>query len=90
MEIILFDSLGWVGAFLLLLAYALVSFKKLEADSLAYQGLNISASVLLAVNTLYHQAYPSSFVNITWTVIAFFAILTIKRKYAKSSDKQSA
>jgi hypothetical protein len=86
MEIILFDSLGWIGAFLLLLAYALVSFKKLEPDSLTYQGLNVSASILLAINTLYHQAYPSSFVNIAWTIIAFFAILTIKRGYGKSTS----
>ena len=86
MEIILFDSLGWIGAFLLLLAYALVSFKKVAADSLVYQGLNVVASILLAINTLYHQAYPSSFVNIVWTFIAIFAILTVVRGYAKSTD----
>lgn len=86
MELILFDSLGWIGAFLLLLAYALVSFRKVAADSFVYQGLNAAASILLAVNTLYHQAYPSSFVNITWTFIAIFAILTIRRRYAKSAD----
>jgi hypothetical protein len=86
MELILFDSLGWIGAFLLLLAYALVSFKKVAADSLAYQGMNVVASVLLAINTLYHQAYPSSFVNIVWTFIAIFAILTITKRYAKSAD----
>lgn len=82
---ILLNVLGWIGAFLLLLAYALVSFKKLEADSPTYQLLNISASVLLLVNTLYYGAYPSSFVNAVWTVIAFFAILTIRRKYGKST-----
>ncbi len=86
MEIVLFDSLGWVGAFLLLLAYALVSFKKVAADSQIYQWMNVAASILLAINTLYHQAYPSSFVNITWTFIAIFAILTIRRKYAKSAN----
>lgn len=86
MEAILFDSLGWIGAFLLLLAYALVSFKKLAADSLAYQGMNVVASILLAVNTLYHRAYPSSFVNIVWTLIAIFAILTVVRKYGKSTN----
>ena len=84
MEILLFDSLGWIGAFLLLLAYALISFKKLAADSLAYQGLNVVASILLAINTLYHRAYPSSFVNIVWTLIAIFAILTVVKKYRKS------
>ena len=85
MEILL-NVLGWIGAFLLLLAYALVSFKKLEADSQAYQWLNITASVLLLVNTIYYGAYPSSFVNAVWTVIALVAILTIRRKHGKSAS----
>lgn len=86
METLIFDAIGWIGAFLLLLAYAMVSFKKLEADSLVYQGLNVAASVLLAINTIYHGAFPSSFVNIVWTIIAVFAILTVTRKYAKSTN----
>jgi hypothetical protein len=86
MEVLLLNLLGWAGAFLLLLAYALVSFKKLEADSQTYQWLNITASVLLLINTLYYGAYPSSFVNAAWTIIAFFAILTIKRRYGKSAN----
>jgi hypothetical protein len=86
METLIFDAIGWIGAFLLLLAYAMVSFKKLEADSLVYQGLNVAASVLLAINTIYHGAFPSSFVNIVWTIIAVFAILTVTRKYAKSAN----
>ena len=84
MEVLIFDSLGWAGAFLLLLAYALVSFKRLAADSLAYQGMNVAASILLAINTIYHRAFPSSFVNIVWTFIAIFAILTVVRRYAKN------
>ena len=86
MEVLIFDTLGWAGAFLLLLAYALVSFKRLAADSLSYQGMNVAASILLAVNTLYHRAYPSSFVNIVWTFIAVFAILTVVRRYGKSTS----
>ena len=86
-EVLIFDSLGWVGAFLLLLAYAMVSFKKLEPDSLIYQGLNVVASILLAINTLYHQAYPSSFVNIVWTIIAIFAILMIVKNFGKDSAR---
>lgn len=85
MEILL-NVLGWIGAFLLLLAYALISFKKLEADSETYQWLNIVASILLVINTIYYGAYPSSFVNATWTIIAFFAILTIRKRYGKDSN----
>jgi len=85
MDPVLFDVLGWVGAFLLLLAYALVSFRKLEPDSAAYQWMNIIASILLLVNTMYYGAYPSSFVNAAWAVIAFVAILSMYRRYGKSS-----
>ncbi len=43
-----FDAIGWVGAAALLVAYAMVSHKKLEGDSATYQLLNISGSLLLA------------------------------------------
>ncbi len=86
MEVLLFNLVGWAGAFLMLLAYALVSFKKLKGDSEIYQWLNIAGSILLVVNTIYYGAYPSSFVNIAWTIIAFAAILTIKRRYGKSAN----
>lgn len=85
MELLIFDSLGWIGAFLLLAAYALVSFRRLAADSLVYQSMNVAASILLAVNTIYHGAFPSSFVNIVWTLIAVFAIFAVVRKNGKSA-----
>jgi hypothetical protein len=80
MNQMLFDVLGWIGAFLLLVAYGAVSFGRLKADSAAYQYLNIVASVLLLANTLFYGAYPSSFVNGVWTVIALVAIVSIFRK----------
>jgi len=74
-----FDAIGWVGATALLVAYAMVSHKKLEGDSAAYQLLNISGSVLLAVNTIFYGSYPSTFVNLIWAGIAVFSIVTRKR-----------
>ena len=82
MEAVILDVLGWIGAFLLLGAYGLVSFKKLEPDLLAYQSMNIVASVLLLANTLYYGAYPSSFVNGVWTMIAVAAIASVVRRSA--------
>jgi hypothetical protein len=67
------DLLGWAGAGVLLLAYGLVSFKKLRADSGYYQFLNALGSCLLIVNTVYYRAYPSAFVNLIWIVIALLA-----------------
>ena len=74
-----FDAIGWVGAAALLVAYAMISNKKLEGDSAAYQLLNISGSLLLAANTIFYGSYPSTFVNLIWAGIAVFSIMTRKR-----------
>ena len=79
MNSIWFDAVGWLGAAFLLVAYAMVSYKKLEADSTIYQLLNIIGSVFLVANTIFYRAYPSSFVNVIWAVIAILSITTRKR-----------
>ena len=68
------DILGWCGALFVLLAYALVSTRRVEGDSLWYQSLNIAGASLLLANTAYEGAYPSSFVNVVWIGIAIFAL----------------
>ena len=74
-----FDTIGWVGAVALLIAYALISFKRLEGNSTTFQFLNIGGSVLLAANTIFYGSYPSTFVNLIWAGIAVFSIATRKR-----------
>jgi len=74
-----FDAIGWLGAVFLLAAYAMISSKKLEADSMTYQLLNIIGSVFLVANTIFYRAYPSSFVNVIWAGIAIFSITTRRR-----------
>jgi hypothetical protein len=74
-----FDAIGWLGAAALLIAYAMVSHKKLEGDSATYQLLNISGSLLLAANTIFYGSYPSTFVNLIWAGIAVFAIAARRR-----------
>ena len=74
-----FDAIGWAGAAALLVAYAMVSSNRLEGNSTAYQFLNIVGSILLAANTVFYRAYPSSFVNLIWIGIAVFSIATRKR-----------
>jgi hypothetical protein len=74
-----FDAIGWLGAAALLVAYAMVSSRKLEGNSTVYQLLNIIGSILLAANTIFYRAYPSSFVNLIWMGIAVFSIAFRKR-----------
>jgi hypothetical protein len=86
MDGFLVDVIGWIGAVLLLGAYGLVSFKKILPDSFAYQFLNVAASILLLANTIFYGAYPSSFVNAVWTVIALVAIAAVVRRNATNSN----
>jgi hypothetical protein len=74
-----FDAIGWAGAAFLLVAYAMISAKKLETDSTAYQLLNIIGSLFLVTNTIFYRAYPSSFVNVIWAGIAVFSMATRRR-----------
>lgn len=75
---LLIDTLGWAGSILYLLAYALVSAKKVEGDSLLYQGMNIFAGVLLVIYTLALGAYATTGLNSVWVLIGLF---TLGRKW---------
>ena len=54
----LIDILGWTGAVLYLIAYALISLKKVEGDAFLYQSINIVAGILVVFNSFYWRAYP--------------------------------
>ncbi len=60
---LLVDVIGWTGSVLYLLAYALVSMKKTEGDSVLYQGMNIVAGTLLVIYSL------SLSLNAVWVAI---------------------
>ena len=76
------NILGWTGSVLYLLAYALVSMKKTEGDSLLYQGMNIIAGVMLVVYTLALGAYATTGLNAVWVAIGLF---TLGRKWLTRS-----
>lgn len=68
------DILGWIGAAAYLVAYALVSMKKLSADSTVFQGLNMLGGILLVVNSAFYRAWPSVALNMLWIGIAVFVV----------------
>ncbi len=75
---LLINILGWTGSVLYLLAYALVSVKKAEGDSVLYQGINIIAGVMLVIYTLSLGAYATTGLNAVWVAIGIF---TLGRKW---------
>lgn len=71
---ILEEIFGWTGAFLFIIAYFLLSIKKLKPDKLPYQLLNIFGGICLVVNSFHTHDYPSILTNIIWAGIGVFAI----------------
>ena len=67
---IVVDVLGWIGAVLLLYAYARVSAGSWNGQARWFQICNVAGSILFIINSGYHGAYPSVFVNIVWGAIA--------------------
>lgn len=72
---------GWIGAAEFLLAYVLVSKGRIAGDSLRYQALNLTASVLLLVNCAHTGAWPSAIANVFYVIVGINVLLTVKRAY---------
>ena len=72
---------GWIGAAELLLAYALISKGRIAGDSLRYQALNLTGSVLLVINCGYTGAWPSVIANTFYVIVGINILMTVKRAY---------
>lgn len=73
-------AMGWIGSVAVIAAYALNSLQKIKSDSLIFQVLNLTGAVLLIINSVFKEAYPFTFINTVWAVIAVVAILRMMRK----------
>lgn len=70
------DVGGWLGAILILLAYFLVSTRRVHGGSVRYQALNVVGSLLVGANAFYYHALPSFSINVVWIAIAVMALVT--------------
>ena len=65
---------GWLGAGLLLWAYAAVSAGRIHPAGLGFQLLNLLGSAGLTVNSAYHRAWPSAALNAIWILVGLMAL----------------
>jgi hypothetical protein len=83
---ILVEIMGWIGSVLIVGSYALNITGRLEATHKLYVLANILGGLFFVVNTYFHQAYPSMFVNIVWVIIAI-VMLNKKDKNKEANSK---
>jgi hypothetical protein len=76
------EILGWIASVLIVGSYALNITGRLKANSKWYVWANIIGGLFFVINTYFHQAYPSMFVNIVWVIIAFVMIFKNKNRAA--------
>jgi len=78
---------GWIGASLILGAYALVSAGRVAASAALYQWMNVVGAAGFMVNGAWHSAWPSFGLNVVWLAIGLFALNRQRR--AKSAEPLS-
>lgn len=71
----IYDIVGWAGAVLILMAYFLVSTKKLLPTSKSFQWLNLFGAIGIIINSVHFRAFPSAGLNIVWSVIAVYGLV---------------
>ena len=81
---ILIEVMGWIASVLIVGSYALNITGKLSASSKSYVLANIIGGIFFVVNTYFHKAYPSMFVNVIWVIIAIYMISKKKKNNAKN------
>ncbi len=83
---IFFQIIGWSGSALLIVAYVLVSSKKLAPESVKYQLINLGGAACLFVYAMYTVAYPFVLVNFIWLIIGLNFLYKIYTKKDKTRD----
>ena len=69
--------MGWIGSALCLCAYLLTSIGKLSGDSALYQWMNFVGGGTLAVNVIWHGAYPAALLEVCWALIGLVALIRL-------------
>jgi hypothetical protein len=80
-----FELVGWAGAVLVLIAYAMVTR---YGTSAPYHALNLLGAAGLLANSMHHGALPPTALNALWSVIAVWGIGAAS-KSRKSAVKSS-
>ncbi len=73
------EIIGWIATILIVGAFALNSFGKIEATSKYYQFANLIGGIFFIINTIHLKAYPSAVVNVVWVIITISALLKLKK-----------
>ena len=80
---ILIQICGWIGTFLIVFAYYLLSTDKIDSNSSKYQWINLIGALAIGVHVLYQKAWAAVTLEVIWAIIAIGALMRVKAKRKK-------
>jgi hypothetical protein len=75
MVLVAASSVGWIGAVGTVGAYAMVSQRRLSANSLRFQTINVACAAALSMSALSVHNWPSMMSNLVWMLIGLHALM---------------
>ena len=74
---IIFQMIGWIGAFMVVVAYFLITYKKVDSGSFLYQILNLLGCIGVGINAFHQAAWPSLGIQVVWGIVALLGFRNI-------------
>ena len=78
------EIVGWIGAALIIAAYALLSAGRLKGDSRTYHVMNIFGAIGFIVNSGWNGALPSAAMNVIWMAFGVYTLRQRRRVQIKA------
>ena len=75
----IYQTAGWIGTALVVLAYLLVSTGHISARSKRYQLLNLFGAIGVGMNVFHQNAWPALSLQVIWGLIAVVSLFRSKR-----------
>lgn len=76
------ETIGWIGAVIMLSGYVLLTLERLSPRSSAYHWLNILSGAGFIINSGWNGAYPSACINVVWVAIGIYGL------FCRSNDSR--
>ncbi len=81
------ELLGWVGGGMGAIAYLMVSTRRIEADGILFQGMNMVGCGLLCLGAFQSGAFPNAVMNLAWIGFGVHALIGANRRQVHTAAK---
>jgi Na+-translocating ferredoxin:NAD+ oxidoreductase RnfD subunit len=82
MQSYIYNSIGFFGDFLILLAYALLQMKKLKSESTTYSVMNLLGAICILFSLFFAWNLPVVVIEVFWIIISLYGLAKAYKRRA--------